>query len=236
MIYYLILLLYSINSWAENQWDQVRSEGLVANKEYNISSGTGFFITNDLLITNYHVVESCQKIAIRGAVAASIAKLVAINSSQDLALLSSAIKVNQPAIFVANDTVEQVNNKQLFIAGYPLKHSENGNYLLSPARIDQIDQNNQIEFDATVERGNSGGPLLDKYGNVFGIVQAKKNYYYIDDQQPFKTSGLAIGLPIIKDFLASYFVNYQIDNNWQNQKQDPNLRLKDYLVNIHCIQ
>jgi S1-C subfamily serine protease len=58
-----------------------------------------------------------------------------------------------------------------------------------------------IQFDAAANPGNSGGPLLNRYGQVVGIVTALANpteqdvFIGIGFAVPITTAGGAAGLP-----------------------------------------
>lgn len=58
-----------------------------------------------------------------------------------------------------------------------------------------------IQFDAAVNPGNSGGPLVDQYGEVVGIVDALLNptgqdvFIGIGFAIPIESAGGVLGLP-----------------------------------------
>ncbi|AIL65315.1 hypothetical protein NOVO_04685 [Rickettsiales bacterium Ac37b] len=106
---------------------------------------------------------------------------------------------------------------------------------------------NYIEFTAVIERGNSGGPVIDTQGNVVGVVEAKRKYYTVTLNQaeqeipiysePFKTDGMAIGLAPLVDFLKKNNVDYKT-NVSQNliSSYNPHVRAERFIVNIHCVR
>ncbi|MFN7038871.1 MAG: serine protease [Alphaproteobacteria bacterium] len=240
----LLFLPFIISNYVyADEWDKVRSYGLANGKSYTISSGTGFFISNNYIITNEHVVEQCVNISIRGAVKPSIAKLVSVDVHEDLALLYTTSNPKQIANIRSNDGLNI--NDPLTIVGYPLNHSIDGMSVVTKSNLigfdSPITHAKQVEFVANIEHGNSGGPLLDNSGNVIGVIKAVQKFFHtnnnVTETQPFKVSGIAIGLGSLKAFLnknLSYFhlspssgfvANYNIET-----------RANDYIVNIHCIQ
>ncbi|MGV2432468.1 MAG UNVERIFIED_CONTAM: serine protease [Rickettsiaceae bacterium] len=84
----LTILLPSI-IYANELWDSVRFDGLARGKKYGISMGSGFFVNNNQIVTNRHVVSNCKNIAIRGAVKPTKATLIVLDTELDLALLYS---------------------------------------------------------------------------------------------------------------------------------------------------
>jgi hypothetical protein len=231
----------------DNLWDTIRERGLEPGKTYDISSGTGFFVAPGFVLTNEHVVHQCLTISMRGAIDPSPAELVAVDADHDLALLKTDSVPKRIAYFRQNEGLQE--NDKVFAIGYPLEHSNTGLYVLSEANVitmdNQVEEANQIEFTASIDKGNSGGPLIDGGGNIIGIVQAKKNYYYLSagsseivpGEKPFKVNGLAIGLHQITDFLNAHNINYSTNGSYDVFTNfHPDEQAKDYIVNVHCVR
>ncbi|KKB96202.1 Serine protease [Candidatus Arcanobacter lacustris] len=248
---YIYLLLAIITHFCNisqaDQWDDVRERGLESGKTYDISSGTGFYVAPGYILTNQHVVSSCLTISVRGAVDPAAANLVSYDKNADLALLKTDTYSPRIASFRHNEGLSA--GGKVFVMGYPLEHANDGMYLVRDANIismdNQVEETKQIEFTAIIEKGNSGGPLIDTSGNVVGIVQAKKNYYYLSSNSneinpqatPYQVHGLAIGLTSIERFLTSNNVNYSISDSYTIlSNYQPDLQAKDYIVNIHCVK
>lgn len=241
----LILLLFNSSILADEAWDEVRFAGLPRGVEYDIASGTGFYVNNENIVTNRHVVTGCRNIAIRGAVAPQLATLVVIDEELDLALLKASsppqrvpyLRINYDA--VAKDDI-------LFSVGYPLDHSETGNYAIKEARVlsvkSRTDQTafTNIQFTDTVDHGNSGGPLLDKNSNIVGVVTAKLTSYDPEDPNNTRVSvGMAIGLDGLIDFLRRNSVTYAANATYDiftNYSSSVDKLARGYVVNIHCVK
>jgi len=245
-IFVAIILILNITCFA-SEWDDVRERGLEPGKTYDISSGTGFFISPGYIITNEHVVQNCLTISVRGAVDPSPVELIASDKDADLAILKSNNLSSTTASFRRNEGLSV--SDRVFVIGYPLEHSNDGQYLLREANVitmdDQVEETKHIEFTAIIEKGNSGGPLIDLAGNVIGIVQAKKNYYYLSansnevahNSTPYQVNGLAIGIKQVEDFLRKNQINYSTSDSYKilNYYQ-PDTKAKNYVVNIHCVR
>jgi len=141
------------------------------------SSGTGFFVSDEgLVLTNAHVVEGCSTIiASSGATTFTKADVLAKDVVNDLALLQTGLKPRQtvairPAIRIG-ETVEAF--------GFPLSDvlSSSGNFTIgNVTALSGIgDDIRFVQVSTPVQPGNSGGPLLDQFGNVVGIVTSKLN-------------------------------------------------------------
>lgn len=141
------------------------------------SSGTGFFVSpSGHVLTNSHVVENCRKIEV-GLVGQppKAAELVARDKTNDLALLRSYFTAP-----VAPALRPQIRlGESVFVFGFPLSDllSSSGNFTLgSVTAVTGLgDDTRFMQISAPVQPGNSGGPLLDKYGNVAGVIVAKLN-------------------------------------------------------------
>jgi S1-C subfamily serine protease len=239
----LILFLFSVcqvNAAGDSEWDRVRFHNLQAGQTYEISSGTGFFVNPNYIITNHHVVEGCKNIAVRGAVDAELVALVADDQNLDLAILYSSVSPDRVAYLRINDAEVHYGDK-LFAVGYPLEHGKSGEYVIQPGtviKVNTFQNDTSIEFTNSVDHGNSGGPLLDANANVVGVVKAKKTYFDSEDpNKVYNITGIAIGLDSLRRFLEGHGViysqntSYDIFTNYNLDKIT-----KEYVVNIHCVK
>lgn len=140
-------------------------------------SGTGFFVSsNGEMVTNAHVVEGCEAIRVKtddGAV--DEAKVLALDKTNDLAVL----KLSLTPKHVASLRIGVRLGEGVAVFGYPHADilSTSGNFTLGnvTALSGMGDDSRYFQISAPVQSGNSGGPLLDMYGNVVGVVSAKLN-------------------------------------------------------------
>jgi len=216
-------------------------------KLLHFTSGTGFFVNNSYIVTNEHVVQSCKSIKVRGAVPSSSAKLVAIDKVSDLALIKTSQGPERVAM-LRGPKQPIKEGEDVVVMGYPLERGIRGQYVVKNAKItdanDVYDGVSRIQFTDSVEKGNSGGPLMDDNGNVIGVIVGKMSFYLADastaegiEAKPVKTSSIAINLESLRSFLNTHNVYYKEDiqtydhpNRWLEQKA------KKYIVNIHCIK
>jgi S1-C subfamily serine protease len=141
------------------------------------SSGTGFFVTEEgHILTNSHVLRGCTRTTIisAGSVTTS-GRVVANDSTNDLAILVSSVK---PAVVPAFRSSARLG-ENISVFGFPLTGilSSSGNYTTGSvtALTGLSDDSRMLQISAPVQQGNSGGPLIDKYGNVTGVVVSKLN-------------------------------------------------------------
>jgi uncharacterized protein len=140
------------------------------------TSGTGFFVSkNGLVLTNAHVVEDCQHTSVGTGDKKSPVRVVARDASNDLALLASNLRsAPQGAIRASVRTGEDI-----VVYGYPLSSilASSGN--ITVGNISALsgigDDSRYLQISAPVQPGNSGGPVLDRQGNIVGVVVGKLN-------------------------------------------------------------
>ena len=163
--------------------EKVVAERVAANapkpKEKELAStGTGFYISPDTIVTNFHVVNGCAELRLHksggdlGAV-----KVLATSRADDLAALRaeaparSFLKLRVGAPIKAAEPV--------LVFGYPLAEalSSAGNTTVGnvTALAGMRDDSRFIQISAAVQPGNSGGPALDEAGRLMGVVVAKLN-------------------------------------------------------------
>jgi S1-C subfamily serine protease len=211
----------------------------------HFTSGTGFYVTSNYIITNEHVVRGCSSISIRGGIKPTYASVRAVDKVNDLALLKTPQVPERIAQLRGGDAPLK-KGEEVTVMGYPLERGIRGQYLVKKAVVtdthDIYDGTDRIEFTDSVEKGNSGGPLMDNNGNVVGVVVGKMSFYLADDSsgieaKPVKTSSMAISLESLRSFLTANKVYYSTDNTIYNYPDKwVEHKAKKYIVNVHCVK
>jgi S1-C subfamily serine protease len=142
--------------------------------------GSGFIINADgQILTNNHVVSGSSQVEVTLTDQTRYkARIVTRNRSNDLALIQIEPKKKLPHLNLGDSDRLQVGQKVLAIGnpfGYFTGTLTTG--VVSSLGRDIPTENNQslegmIQTDASINSGNSGGPLLDSQGNVIGINTA----------------------------------------------------------------
>lgn len=135
-------------------------------------TGTGFFCDDKgTVITNYHVIENCQKayITLSDGRTYSVISVLGYDADRDLAILSTGCTQSPPLSF-RTDPVKTGENV------YAIGSSQGLTGTFSDGIVSAIDRevngNVFIQTTAPISPGNSGGPLVDANGDVVGIVCA----------------------------------------------------------------
>jgi S1-C subfamily serine protease len=138
------------------------------------ASGTGFFITEDgYLITNEHVAGSEAQVRLVTSVGLISAKVIKVDSANDLALLKAegkfaALPVATSRAVKLGGTVTTVGFPNIGLQGFAPKFARGEIGSLSGPQDDA----RYFQISVPLQPGNSGGALVDEHGNVVGVVSA----------------------------------------------------------------
>jgi serine protease Do len=174
-----------------------------------VAAGSGFIISKDgLILTNDHVVEGATKIQVGlfGEDADQLynAKLIGHDQLSDTALAQLIDKPNHAlpeakfgdsAQMEAGDWVMAIGNP------FTLAHTVTVGVVSASARSISVTDgrfNEMLQTDAAINRGNSGGPLLNLRGEVIGI-----NTMIISNGSSEGNLGVGFAVPInaVRDLL-----------------------------------
>jgi S1-C subfamily serine protease len=141
------------------------------------STGTGFVVAEGRLLTNQHVVANCR--AVIGVFPENRRHpltVLAADAQRDLALLSAPRDAG-PALAFRDGPPRR--GDEVVTYGFPLTGILGSGPTLTTGDVSALtglrDDPNTFIISAPVQSGNSGGPLLDRSGNVIGVVVAKLN-------------------------------------------------------------
>lgn len=140
------------------------------------SIGSGFVIRSDgIIVTNYHVVEEADQIwAILNDGTRLAARLIGYDPPTDLAILRVNPARPLPAVTFGDSDALRIGDPVVAI-GNPFGLGGTVTRGIVSARHRDINQgpyDDYLQTDASINRGNSGGPLFDIAGNVVGINTA----------------------------------------------------------------
>lgn len=163
-------------------------------------SGSGF-VWDDQghILTNYHVIEGAQTIEVSfGDDLALPAEVIGSDQPNDLAVLKVDSLPAGAAPLPLGDSDTLLVGQTAVAIGNPFgqfQRTLTAGVISALNRTIELDQNRvlrgAIQTDASINRGNSGGPLLDSEGRVIGITSAIYS--------PSGTSaGVGLAIPINK--------------------------------------
>lgn len=171
------------------------------------SVGTGIIMSGDgYILTNAHVIsgsDSCW-IALDSGVTYDV-RLVGYDESEDLAVLKAVDADGLPAaefgdsdLACVGDTVYAIGNP----LGIELRGTLTDGIISAINRAVDVDGKSMtlIQTNAALNNGNSGGPLINAYGQVIGINTLKMSN--ADSEAEATVEGLGFALPISTVFFV----------------------------------
>jgi len=171
----------------------------------SVSFGSGVIISEDgYIVTNYHVVEESDEIqVVLNDKRTFTTKLVGVDPGTDLALLKVESK-SLPFISMGNSDELKIGEWVLAVGNpFNLTSTVTAGIVSAKARNINIlrDQKYPIESyvqtDAAVNKGNSGGALVNMYGELIGINSA-----IISPSGSYSGYSFAIPINIVKKVVA----------------------------------
>ncbi len=141
-----------------------------------LSTGTGFAVNANTLVTNRHVVENSRDIQITTYDGRTIqVTAAAVTTVADIAIVTTEAAMNVHARLATNDPVE---GDAITVVGFPGggKLTTTSGVVLG-ATSDPIGSamGSVVATTALVERGSSGSPVLNAEGKVVGVIYAKND-------------------------------------------------------------
>ena len=160
-----------------------REERSAERVPYPVGAGSGLIIRSDgYILTNHHVVKDCDALEVRlrdGRVFDNhrdkdAVTVVGTDEDTDLAVLrigGGELK-DLPVLEFADSDKVKVGEWAIAVgAPFSLDYSVTVGVVSQKGRYDMVGHTyeNYIQTDASINLGNSGGPLLDVHGKVMGV-------------------------------------------------------------------
>ncbi len=211
------------------------------NKPQKQATGTAFIISSEgHALTNHHVINGCAELKVAGR--DGVAKVITSDSVNDLALLLLPDK----SIDIAKLNPEPGKVRQgedVIVFGYPLNSvlSSGGN--LTPGILSALtglgNNTNQIQITAPIQPGSSGSPVMDKKGDVMGVVSMM-----LDDGKMAKATGqvgqnvnFAVNGQTVRAFLDTNNVPYKTGGgvfSYEKENADIADEARKWTVLVEC--
>lgn len=133
------------------------------------SLGSGFFIDeNGTIATNYHVIDSAHRITVTMNDGASyeVAQVIGYDKARDLAIVKID-KSGTPFLNISGREIKTGETVYALGSSKGLTGTFSNGIVSTASRV--VEGINCIQITAPISSGNSGGPLLNIYGEVIGI-------------------------------------------------------------------
>jgi hypothetical protein len=149
---------------------------ILATMSNGTSQGSGFFVDKGIVVTNFHVIDSAKAIEVTtyDKQKYNVTKILGYDKQIDLAILQIDTKNDSLPIHQGDISIGET----IYALGSPfgLTGTLTDGIISTASRI--FDGVDCIQISASISHGNSGGPLLNAYGEVIGV----NTFTYTDGQ------------------------------------------------------
>lgn len=185
--------------------DKTVAVGTQVKKASSQGLGTGSIVSSTgLVLTASHVVSNAKTILVQIGERNYKAKIIRNSQEADVALLQiEAPPSNLKPLKLGDSDLTKIG-EQIFVIGYPHglgktftmghiggKHAKKRNF----SKFNEIEL---LQTDASINSGNSGGPMFNMKGEVIGIVSS-----ILTNSGGFEGVGFAATINIARDHLIS---------------------------------
>ena len=202
------------------------------------SSGSGFAVSSDgYVITNNHVIDQCQQVNIHYQGNEIPATVVTYDKQNDLALLKADF--NPETVFsLASNSPGLLQD--IYVAGYPFGLGISSQIKVTRGIISSLTgiNNNfsEVQIDAAIQGGNSGGPIVDEMGNVVGVAVAKLSAKYMLENYGSipENTNFGVKINLVKNILESNNIKILSENKTTISKSELAKRVSTGTYYISC--
>ena len=176
-------------------------------KLYVIGSGTGFFVSSEgHVVSNDHVVGICRKVATK--IEGKIINFNVINRDEvnDLGLIKGDYKSKN---FLSIKSGGAEFGEDIVAFGYPLSDALSTSVKLTRGIVSSLsgpgNNYSEIQIDAAIQPGNSGGPVLNMEGQVVGVASSGLNKLYMLESTEYipENVNFAVAATTLSNFLKA---------------------------------
>lgn len=191
----------------------------IVTKNNDLFGASGFFVAEDLIITNQHILEDNTK-SIWIHWDSNLQKkpteafVVFSDKKNDLLLLKVKIK-NHSYIDIMQKSKFNIG-KDVIVLGFPEATQEIGFSTLhvfkgaiAAKQVNLTSKFSRLILDVNIMQGNSGGPVIDaRNGKVIGLVSSLI-FDVIETENHSQIEGKSVGIAISIKALYQFFSDYE---------------------------
>ena len=177
-----------------------------------IGSGSAFYINSQgYALSNNHVINICKQSVARVNGKEILFRVIATDKTNDVAILKTDMR-NKDYIKINSDGAKLGEN--IVAVGYPLAGRLSDSVKITRGIVSSLSgiNNNigQIQIDAALQPGNSGGPVLNEDGEMVGIASAGLNKLLMAKEAKYipENVNFAVASPIVVNILKNKKVKY----------------------------
>ena len=205
-------------------------------------TGTGFIVSRQgHLLTNYHVIEACGALSARHGDTEHALTPVASDPQTDLAVLKKAPVPKTLATFRAGRGIRPGDD--VVVIGFPLRQLLASEAHVTTGTVSALaglkNDTRHLQISAPIQSGNSGGPLLDRSGNIVGVIASTLDALRVADAfgDVPQNVNFAIKADIAQQFLDRHNIPYQTAiSDTEHRPADIGERARAFTVMVECWQ
>lgn len=175
-------------------------------KTSNGGTGSGFFVTETgVIATNAHVAKGNSIVTVVTSNQQEfVADVVHVDETRDLALLKTRLDGRSPHLALSNGGAKA--GQTAIAIGNPgrgLQNSVTRGIISGVGSKPELGAGIWVQTDAAMNPGNSGGPLLNSWGEVIGVTTQKN--FLSSDGRPLEGIGFALSSAELLQTLQRFY-------------------------------
>ena len=177
---------------------------ILAQKGKRIIQGTGFFVSKNYIITNFHVVDKTSKIIYFNEKMGKSysAKVYSESKELDLAILKTTFHHDIKSLPLGQEPKRGDDVTSWGYPGFVMGAEKYPKVVMTAGKVNSDCFGlapSYIMHSSNIAQGNSGGPLLNKYNEVVGV-----NTYVQPDKKTNSQFNYAVSVIDLKQFLTKH--------------------------------
>jgi len=205
---------------------------------YAVASGTGFFINDSgNIISNNHVIDACNTVKVHYEGVATPVIILATDRVNDLSLMKSKVS---PKDYFSVSEKDAVLLDEIYVAGYPFGKMVSSSVKVTKGVVSALtgiaNNYSNIQIDAALQPGNSGGPIINNKGNAVGVAVAKLDYKAIIKDFGAIPEGTNFGIKssTVRQFISGNNVSSPTGGHREMSTQDIGKKIQMATVYLDC--
>lgn len=224
----------------QNKPDKFKALPETKKSESTSTTGTAFLVNKQgHLLTNAHVVNQCKTIKVYSENATTLAKIVARDEINDMAIIKTDVWSYARPMQFSKQSVGL--GQDIYAIGYPLPTLLALDLQMTKGNVSALaglgNDSRFYQISAPVQSGNSGGPLVNGYGLVSGMVTSKANLVKVKQLTGDfpQNVNFAIKESQLKNYLDTNRITYDIATSSEELKGEEIASMaRKYTVLVEC--
>ena len=221
-------------SYAEKERKQKQAIKKLESEKITLGMGSGFwFNSQGYFATNHHVIEGCKTTQVKVDNELVNSNIISFDKINDLAI--GKVDKNIKSFFSLSDKPEL--GEDVMVGGFPLSGVlQNDSIKITRGIVSSLSGFNNnysmLQIDAPIQKGNSGGPIINTNGEVVGVVTS-----YLKSTEEYEAQNVNFGVKV--NLLRNMAQSLGIDLMSQDKQKSKNSKqlaktLEKNTVHIHC--